>query len=269
MDNEYYVYVFLDGTKPGRYQYEDLIFDFEPFYIGKGIKNRINDSFKEGNYYNHITFKSNKINHIIKNGGEVIRYKIYENLTNKESCELEINSIKKIGRKNLKLGPLTNLTDGGDGWTNSTHTEETKDRLREINKEENNPMYGKHHTEVVKEQHSLRVSGSNHPMFGKKHNQETIQKIKDKRNAAVNQAKMSKKSAEFNSKKILQFTLEGEFIKEFKSIKEAAQELNLSESLIGKTCRGLVKTPSKFVFKFKEEKDKVMVNSFLIKEGEL
>lgn len=117
MEN-YYVYVFLDSLKPGYFVYEDLEFEYEPFYIGKGINNRINDSFKEGNYYNHQTYKSRRINSIIKNGGDVLRYKIYENLTNEESCLFEIQTIKKIGRKNLNLGPLTNLTDGGDGWKN-------------------------------------------------------------------------------------------------------------------------------------------------------
>lgn len=105
--------------------------------------------------------------------------------------------------------------------------------------------------------------------FGKKHDPETIQKIKEKRNASVDQAEMSKKSAEFNSKKVLQFSIDGEFIKEFNSIKEASIELNISESLIGKTCRGIVKTPKKYIFKFKEEKDKVLNNSFKIKEGDI
>jgi group I intron endonuclease len=261
--------MFLDNTKPGKFVYEDLEFEFEPFYIGKGSNNRINDSFKEGNYYNHKTYKSNKINFILKNGGDVIKYKIYDHLTNEESCELEIETIRKIGRKDLNFGPLTNLTDGGDGWSNSIHTKETKEYLRQINIGENNPMYGKTHTEKVREEHSLRVSGMNHPMFGKKHDPDTIQKIKDKRNAVVNQEEISRKSAEFNSKKVLQFTLDGEFIKEFNSIKEASNELDLSESLIGKTCRGVVKNPKKFLFKFKEEKDKVLNNSFEIKEGDI
>lgn len=285
MRNKYYIYVFLDDTKPGEYIYNGLKFDYEPFYIGKGTDDRIITSMCDKG-----TFKSNKIKSIRNKGGKVIRYKLFENLDNLESLELEKIIINKIGRKDLNKGPLTNLTDGGDGRLTSPHSEETKQKisktkksqnlhsiiseeqknyLRQINLGENNPMFGKTHTDETKEKQSLLVSGLNHPMYGKTHNYETIQKIKEKRNAAVDQTEMSKKSAEFNSKRILQFTLEGEFIKEFNSIKEASQELNLSESLIGKTCRGIVKNPRKFIFKFKDEKDKIMINSFLIKEGDV
>ena len=285
MEKRYYIYVFLDDTKPGEYIYSNFKFEYEPFYVGKGTEDRIINS-----YYDKQTFKSNKIKSIKNRGGKIIRLKLFENLTNISALEIEKEIIKIIGRRDLNKGPLTNLTDGGDGRLTSphseetklkisktkksqnlhnAHTKETKDILREINKGENNPMFGKTHTEKVKEDHSLRVSGMKHPMFCKKHDSETIQKIKDKRNAAVNQDEVSKKSAEFNSKKVLQFTLDGEFIKEFNSIKEAAQELQLTESSIGRRCRGLVKTPRKFIFRFKEEKDKILNNSFQIKEGDI
>jgi len=285
MRKKYYIYVFLDDTKSGKFIYEDLEFDYEPFYIGKGSDDRIiNSMCTKG------VFKSSKIKSIKEKGGNVIRFKLFENLENLEALEIEKQLISKIGRRDLNKGPLTNLTDGGDGRLTSphsketklkisktkksqnlhnAHTEETKEKLKEINKGENNPMFGKPHTEKVKEEQSIRVSGLKHPMFGRKHDLETIQKIKDKRNAAVVQTAMSKKSAEFNSKKVLQFSIDGEFIKEFNSIKEASIELNISESLIGKTCRGIVKTPKKYIFKFKEEKDKVLNNSFKIKEGDI
>jgi len=74
MEKRYYIYVFLDDTKPGKYIYQDLEFDYEPFYIGKGTKDRIITSM-----CNRGTFKYSKIKSIKNRGGKVIRYKLFEN----------------------------------------------------------------------------------------------------------------------------------------------------------------------------------------------
>jgi hypothetical protein len=283
---EYYVYALLDSTKKGIYEYgDDLYFEYEPFYIGKGIKDRIKTTLysKEG------AFKNNKIKKITRNGGTVIVIKLFENLENEESYTLESLIIKKIGRRDLKIGPLVNKTDGGDGRRNPITTEETKRKisktkkeqalsiphttetkkfLREINKGEKNPMWGKTHSDEIKETQSLRVSGLNHPMYGKKHNIETIDKIKKSRNSAIDQEKMNELSRLINSKSVIQYTLDGEFVAEYSSIKEASEKTGLSESLIGKTCRGVVKNPRKFIFKFSKDTDKVFKNSYLYKVGD-
>lgn len=288
--NRFYVYVFLNSCVPGKFEYGDFNFEYEPFYIGKGVDDRIITSKCDKR-----TFKSQKIKSIKNKGGKVISYKIYENLSFEESNIREKELIKIIGRRDLGIGPLTNLTDGGDGRENGKnppesiekarvklkiiakkrkeegtdkHTPEMVERLREINRGENNPMYGKKHTDKVKQEHSDRVSGLKHPMYGKKHDEETIKLIKESRNASVDQERMNEESRLRNNKAILQFTLEGELIQEFESIKVASQVTGLSESLIGKTCRGVVKNPRKFMFKFKNEESKVLSNSYLIKEGD-
>jgi len=194
------------------------------------------------------------------------------------------------------MGPLVNQTDGGDGRTNIIVSEETKEKLREVNTEnarirkilgtdkhtpemvnhlkqinqgEKNPFYGKHHSDQVKEEQSLRVSGVNHPMFGKKHDEETIKKIKENRNRNVDQEKINEISKEFNSKSVLQFNLDGQFIQEFPSIKEASLKTGCSESIIGKCCRGVIKKPRKFIFKFKEEKSFILNNSYSVKVDDI
>jgi len=283
---KYYVYVFLDKSKPGNFNYGDLNFDYEPFYIGKGTGDRIATSSLD----RESPFKVNKIKKIKKSGGEILKIKLFENLENEAALEKEIEVIKKIGRRDLKVGPLVNQTDGGDGRLTSPHSDETKrkisetkksqkiiaysvnpmtqeqrEHIKKINQGENNPFFGKNHTEEVKEEHSLRVSGTNHPMWGKKHNEETIQKIRDRRNAGVDQDKMTQLSKELNSKSVLQFNLDGEFIKEFFSIKDAAIETGCSESIIGKCCRGVIKKPRKYIFKFKNQESLELKNSFIFK----
>lgn len=281
---KYYIYIFLDGNKPGKYIYDDICFDYEPFYVGKGTGDRSKLSLLD----RESPFKVNKINKIRKSGGEIITLKLYENLENIESLDIEKKLINKIGRRDLGLGTLVNQTDGGDGRLKSTHsyetrlkisktkkdknlsiphTEETKRYLSDINKGENNPMFGKKHSDEVKENQSLRVSGINHPMFGKKHSKSNIEKIKN--NRIVNQERINEISRKNNSKSILQYDLEGNFIKEYESIKIAAMEIGLSESLIGKTCRGVVKNPKKFIFKFKDQSSNILKNSFNVKIGDL
>jgi group I intron endonuclease len=285
MENKkYYIYAFLDSTKPGNYIYDDIKFDYEPFYIGKGTGDRIITSSCDKT----SPFKGNKIKSIKKRGGSIIKIKILENLGNLESLEIEKSIIEKIGRRDINCGPLTNQTDGGDGRLTSKHSEETKrkisetkklqhiqtihtpetkEHLRKVNQGPNNPMYGKHHTEEIKEKHSLRVSGVNHPMFGKKHNELTIKKIKE--NRKVDQEKMNQISREKNSKSILQFNLDGSYVDEYPSIKEASIKTGISESVIGKNCRGVIKNPKRFIFKFKDLSSNILNNSYKVKIGDI
>ena len=49
----------------------------------------------------------------------------------KTSLLKESEEIKRIGRSNLKMGPLCNLTDGGEGSTGLVYTDEMK-KLRSV-----------------------------------------------------------------------------------------------------------------------------------------
>lgn len=89
--NKYYVYLHLKETNG------------EPFYVGKG-KNRRAFNLK---YRNNIW---NKVKD--KYGIDIII--LENNLTEKEALNLERILIKRIGRIDLKTGPLANLTDGGE-----------------------------------------------------------------------------------------------------------------------------------------------------------
>jgi len=62
-------------------------------------------------------------------------------------------------------------------------SKETRKLMRENRadvKGENNPMYGKHHTEEWKIKHSKRMKGKNHPMYGKHRSEESKRKQSEK-----------------------------------------------------------------------------------------
>lgn len=61
-----------------------------------------------------------------------------------------------------------------------------------------------------------------------------------------------KKPPIHNSKTVLQYSLEGVFIAEFNSIKEAAEKTNTNYSSLGMACNGKRKTAGGFIWKFKE-----------------
>ncbi len=123
-----YVYIYLNPLKPGIFTYGKFSFEYEPFYIGKGVSNRfkvhIIQSKKDKN-----SLKLNTIRKIIKSGTNPIIIKLYENITDVSSLRMERYLIKLIGRRNLKLGPLSNLTNGGEGPSGQIISKETRNKI--------------------------------------------------------------------------------------------------------------------------------------------
>jgi hypothetical protein len=66
------------------------------------------------------------------------------------------------------------------------------------------------------------------------------------------QIEISEKKNHFGKRPIIQFTLDGDFVREFESIKEANRELGVSEKYVSKHLRGKTKTCKGFIFRYKE-----------------
>lgn len=78
----------------------------EIFYIGKGTELRVKKKQRENIIWRRIHAKHGSYRRILSDG-----------LQEWAAHELECNLIALYGRKDLGLGPLVNLTDGGDGHT--------------------------------------------------------------------------------------------------------------------------------------------------------
>ena len=127
-----------------------------------------------------------------------------------------------------------------------TMSEETKKKISEAKKKlysssKNHPMFGKHHSEESKKKMSLNhydCSGENHYMFGKHHSEETKKKISETKKGIPNDK---------CSKKVLQYTLDDEFVREWSSIAECSRN-GYSGANICKCCQG--KRKSAYGFKW-------------------
>ncbi len=131
-----FVYALLDPRKKGKFQYGNLpiAFLFEPFYIGKGkSKYRPYVHLKESLQNTGNPYKVNKIMKIQKETSQnPYTIKLYDWLSEEEAAKKEKFVINLIGRG--KRGPLTNLTDGGEGLTGYKHTPTALAAIVESNK---------------------------------------------------------------------------------------------------------------------------------------
>ena len=123
----------------------------EPFYIGIGDN--------ETRAYNKV----NRTKHwksVAKKGYEV--EVLLEDLTWEQACEKEKEFIALYGRKDLGTGTLVNLTDGGEGTFGYKHTEEVKQKLRDLYSGIGNQWYGK-----ARPEHSEKLKGEKNPCYGR------------------------------------------------------------------------------------------------------
>lgn len=160
----FYTYVYLNPFKPGKYTYGNFItFFYEPFYIGKGKDNRLYEHLNEKEYNTLNKHKFNTIKKIKNNNEYPMILKILDNIEEKLSLQYEEFLIKLIGRNSSNLGPLTNLTDGGEGvgsyWRGRKLSEERIKQIKVLTSGENNGMFGKKHSQDSKDKIRIKAKG--------------------------------------------------------------------------------------------------------------
>ena len=168
----------------------------QPFYIGiSGKDNNYKRAYiktKRNELWGRIAFKTNYDVEIV-----------FDNLTEKEVKNKEIEFIKLYGRIDLQTGTLANLTDGGDGVLN----ENTKSLIRS------------------------KISKSS---LGKKMSESAKKKMGDNQKLHV-----------------LQYDLDGNFIKEWEGTIDAIKFIGGHSTNIMRCCQGKFKQAYGFIWKYK------------------
>jgi hypothetical protein len=178
----------------------------EPFYIGIGAE----DNYKRA-------YNKNKRSIFWKNISNKTQYEVeilLDNITKEEACNKEIEFIALYGRKDLGLGSLVNMTDGGEGKKGYTHTEKNKAII------------------------SFKLTGIPKPKgFG-----------------IGRKILWGDKIGKSNSKYILQYDLKNIFIQEWSSLTEACLYLNKPRAMgdLTNVCIGKQKTAYGYIWKYKQ-----------------
>lgn len=227
MEDLYYNYIYLDPRKPGCYSYPDLHMSFlyEPFYVGKGKKYRLNNHINAvicgGYVYNQ--FKVSKIKKILSENLRPFIEICFNNLSEKQAFENEKFLISKIGRKDKKIGPLCNFTDGGEGSSGRKLSETTKNKIRQ-------KAIGRKAKQQTIEKMKKNNSGKNNPRFGKKWG---------------DNPNLTKKR-----KQVIQYDLNLNIVNSYESLSEAARQNKMSSGAISLCCNNLKLNYRGFIWKF-------------------
>ena len=258
-DRIYYVYALLDSSKKGSYIFEHTSFEYEPFYIGMGKGDRIKTTLE--NRKNSSTYKYNKIRKLKDNNIDIISIYIVQNLTHDDAIAYEILLINEIGRFDMGKGTLTNLTDGGEGFVSLNP--ETRNKISISQKGEGNGFYGHTHTEEVRKKQSDNVTGTKHPFYAKSHTDETRVIMTEKRKRLSDD--MLKEACLHFNKRVIMYDLDMNYIRTYDSVKDAAYDLKtINESIISKCCRGDIKSPTRYFFRYEDLSNNIKINKHLI-----
>ena len=153
-------------------------------------------------------------------------------------------------------------------------SEETRQKLSKALSGENNYMYGKHLSEETKKKLSDALSGEKNPMYGKKRPRELIEKMvnasQQKWKDTEYKEKMSKLYSQMYSGKnnpkarpIVQLTKDGDLVRYWDYIGEAAKYFNVSEACIRACCGGRQKTSCGYKWMYREDYEEWIKNNVL------
>lgn len=163
----------------------------------------------------------------------------------------EYNIIPFADRREFSDSHRENLSKSHLG---NTHTEESKIKIGKASKGNKYRLGLKlspEHKESFSRKGKIGKRGKDNHLFGKKRPKEVIDKILNTKKLNGSYDKVAKK----NNKPIIQYDINGNFIKEWSSIKLASESLGLHSGTIGRVCseKHMHKTCGGFKWEFKNK----------------
>lgn len=159
----------------------------EIVYVGKDSHIDTNERHKD--HFQPSRYDAQPFNRILQNNPDRYEYRVLWSIndcSDNDLNNLEEYFIEKLNTYNYEHPDGFNFTRGGDGTSGYTHTEETKRKMSEERRGENNPMYGR--------------TGEKSPTYGRKHTEEELKKMSETHKGKIlsgeHRRKLSEKSKE-------------------------------------------------------------------------
>ena len=210
-------------------------------YVGI-TSQKLSDRFRNGNGYRKSIYFWRAIQ---KYGWDnFVHMVVAENLSEQSAKEIERVVISSLRDKDI---PLYNLTDGGEGMSGSRISEDAINRLRL--KLKGRPKSDEHRRKISESRRG-RFAGSDNPNYGNHLSDEAKKRIGDSHRGTnnVNYGKAGQQTTA--SKRVAQYTMDGELISEYPSLSEASRKTGIGISGISKCCRGDYPQSHGYVWKF-------------------
>lgn len=170
--------------------------------------------------------------------------------------------IKLYGRKDLGLGTLVNLTDGGEGncnWSPEQKQKQKNSRAgKKISEETRKKLSDSHKGYIPTLDQRRKISeASKRNGISKETREKMASKLRGRpqpewQRKILSEAAKGKK-VYWSYKPIYQFSLKGDFIKEFENITQAANELSLTSANINKVLSGKRYHCGNYFFEYKND----------------
>ena len=213
---------------------------------------------------------------------------VSEQLTLKEATKIEILLIELHNSQNSKYG--YNISSGGEFGGYGVHhpcSEEQKKKISEANKgrvfsEDTKRRMSENHADVSGDKNpnygNHKLAGEHHPNYGKPlpeyRRRQISERSKEMWKDAQFRENFTNKLKELyadprnhpmygRGRRIVQLDLYGNFIKEYKTITEAARLTNILEANIGQCCRRENKSAGGFQWVYKDEWNPDIKQSFV------